>query len=198
VPILARHFLNAANQEYGRNLVFGIGALEALEHFGWPGNIRQLENLVKRAVLMCTDSMIGHALVQEILTDEDGVRQPGGLGADTERGGMPMRSESVPAPRPQSASELAPGPVSGPSSGPVSGAGETPNQPTAGPLTPPPGWDPTLSGLRPYARVRGDEHAEIEAALRRNHGNKTRAALSLGLTPRQLRYRIVKLGIESP
>ena len=62
----------------------------------------------------------------------------------------------------------------------------------------PPGCDPTLSGLRPYARVRGDEHAEIQDALRRNHGNKTRAALSLGLTPRQLRYRIAKLGIESP
>ena len=55
-----------------------------------------------------------------------------------------------------------------------------------------------MSGLRPYARVRGDEHAEIKDALRRNHGNKTRAALSLGLTPRQLRYRIAKLGIESP
>ena len=214
VPILARHFLNAANQEYGRNLVFGIGALEVLERFGWPGNIRQLENLVKRAVLMCTDSMIGRRLVQEILVEEDGVRQPGDLGADTERGGMPMRPdpESAPAPASPSASRSEstagsearpmPGPTSGSAFGPASGSpvepGQTPNQPMATRPVSPPGWDPTLSGLRPYARVRGDEHAEIQDALRRNHGNKTRAALSLGLTPRQLRYRIAKLGIESP
>jgi Nif-specific regulatory protein len=41
--------------------------------------------------------------------------------------------------------------------------------------------------MRPYARVRHDERADIAQALRRHSGNKTRAALSLGLTPRQLR-----------
>jgi Nif-specific regulatory protein len=45
--------------------------------------------------------------------------------------------------------------------------------------------------------VREDEHAQIAQALARCQGNKTRAALTLGLTPRQLRYRIQKLGIGS-
>ncbi|MDX5152095.1 MAG: helix-turn-helix domain-containing protein, partial [Acidiferrobacterales bacterium] len=51
-------------------------------------------------------------------------------------------------------------------------------------------------GIRPYARVRNDEVEEIMTALQVNHGNKTRAAISLGLTPRQLRYRMQKLSIE--
>jgi Nif-specific regulatory protein len=44
--------------------------------------------------------------------------------------------------------------------------------------------------------VREDERTEILAALKRCRGNKTRAALSLGLTPRQLRYRMSKLSIQ--
>ena len=53
-----------------------------------------------------------------------------------------------------------------------------------------------VDGLRPYARVREDETESILEALRRHQGNKTRAAISLGMTPRQLRYRIQKLGLE--
>jgi len=45
--------------------------------------------------------------------------------------------------------------------------------------------------------VRDDESEQIVLALRQASGNKTRAAINLGLTPRQLRYRMVKLGIEA-
>ncbi|MGD2019465.1 MAG: sigma 54-interacting transcriptional regulator [Thiohalocapsa sp.] len=186
VPILARHFLNAANQEYDRNQVFGTGALELLERFGWPGNIRQLENLVKRAVLMSTEAVIRRELIQEILAEEEGIFQPTAAVASTEPGGLtvsPTRDETL-AP-PAQVSHAAVPPEVGESRQPV----------VAGMLGNP--FDSTEPGLRPYARVRHDEREEIEQALRRHHGNKTRAALSLGLTPRQLRYRIVKLGIET-
>ena len=52
------------------------------------------------------------------------------------------------------------------------------------------------SSIRPYAWVRDDESQQIIQALRQAGGNKTRAAINMGLTPRQLRYRMVKLGIE--
>jgi Nif-specific regulatory protein len=48
---------------------------------------------------------------------------------------------------------------------------------------------------RAYNRVSIDEIDIITEALKRTSGNKTRAASVLGMTPRQLRYRLEKLGI---
>lgn len=49
---------------------------------------------------------------------------------------------------------------------------------------------------RPYQRVQEDELGDIMAAINKCSGNKTMAAKVLGLTPRQLRYRLAKLGAE--
>ncbi|UTW47856.1 helix-turn-helix domain-containing protein [Bacterioplanoides sp. SCSIO 12839] len=46
---------------------------------------------------------------------------------------------------------------------------------------------------RPYQRVTGDELSDIRDAIEKCNGNKTMAAKVLGLTPRQLRYRLAKL-----
>jgi Nif-specific regulatory protein len=196
VPILARHFLSAANQEYGRNQVFGPGALELLDGFGWPGNIRQLENLVKRAVLMSMESVIRRELVAEILAEEEGIRQPDSAHAGTEPGGMPVASDPRPAAMPARQDWR------GSAAMPFGAAPSRPDapqhaDPAAGGLGNANPFDVAEPGLRPYARVRHDEREQIERALHHHHGNKTRAALSLGLTPRQLRYRIVKLGIAA-
>jgi Nif-specific regulatory protein len=56
--------------------------------------------------------------------------------------------------------------------------------------------DFSAEGLRPYIKVNENDKGSIVAAMRKHHGNKTRAALSLGMTPRQLHYRIKKLQIE--
>ncbi len=156
VPILARHFLNAANEEYGRNVVFGPGSLELLEHYPWPGNIRQLENLVKRSVLLCMDTLIGRELISQILAEEEGITSPGD---------KPLQEFR-----------------------PASHSNDAPVENTAS-------FNPMQHGIRPYARVSEDEVEQIISALKLNHGNKTRAALSLGLTPRQLRYRMKILNI---
>ncbi|KZZ50881.1 hypothetical protein A3759_24875 [Thalassolituus sp. HI0120] len=50
---------------------------------------------------------------------------------------------------------------------------------------------------RPYQRVQADELTDIHAAIEKCNGNKTMAAKVLGLTPRQLRYRLSKLSEES-
>lgn len=49
---------------------------------------------------------------------------------------------------------------------------------------------------RPYQRVQADELSDIQAAIAKCNGNKTMAARVLGLTPRQLRYRLSKLSGE--
>lgn len=54
IPLLARHFL----QHYATQLAkpvtdFGPEVLDALERHSWPGNIRELENVVQHAVAVC-------------------------------------------------------------------------------------------------------------------------------------------------
>ncbi|MBU2039233.1 MAG: hypothetical protein KKH95_08825 [Gammaproteobacteria bacterium] len=49
---------------------------------------------------------------------------------------------------------------------------------------------------RPYQRVQADELSDIQSAIAKCSGNKTMAAKVLGLTPRQLRYRLSKLSGE--
>lgn len=48
---------------------------------------------------------------------------------------------------------------------------------------------------RPYNWVREDEAEILREAYDRCGGNKTRAAASLGMTPRQFHYRVQKLGL---
>ena len=57
--LLARYFLTRFNQEFGRSFRgFTDDALAALGNHTWPGNIRELENRLKRAVLMSDARMI--------------------------------------------------------------------------------------------------------------------------------------------
>ncbi|MBR9828838.1 MAG: GAF domain-containing protein [Oceanospirillales bacterium] len=70
VRILARHFLLNANREYGRYTLFGKGVMERLESYNWPGNIRQLENVIKRAVLIALEGNISIGDIESILRQE--------------------------------------------------------------------------------------------------------------------------------
>jgi transcriptional regulator with PAS, ATPase and Fis domain len=50
---LANIILKTFKKEHSRpNLTLSGGALDVLQHFSWPGNIRQLKNVVERAVLL--------------------------------------------------------------------------------------------------------------------------------------------------
>ena len=50
---LALHFLRRAADECGKNVVkFDDEALEILESYDWPGNIRELQNVIERAVVL--------------------------------------------------------------------------------------------------------------------------------------------------
>ncbi len=55
IPALARHFLARFAAEEGKPQVRGISAeaLALLQAYTWPGNIRQLENTIFRAMVLC-------------------------------------------------------------------------------------------------------------------------------------------------
>ena len=55
----AKFFLDCANRELGRSIIgFDISATELLQGYSWPGNIRQLKNVIKRATLLANDNYI--------------------------------------------------------------------------------------------------------------------------------------------
>ena len=60
VPLLAQAFLNRFAAETGttEKKRFAPGALRAMENYHWPGNIRELENRVRRAMIMCEGTRI--------------------------------------------------------------------------------------------------------------------------------------------
>ncbi len=55
---LAHQFLVRFNQEYGKDLIFSPRFLAFLEHYDWPGNVRQLENLIERLVITVQEPVI--------------------------------------------------------------------------------------------------------------------------------------------
>ncbi len=59
IPELAEYFISKYNQEFGKRIK-GIdnSALKAFAEYSWPGNIRQLESVIEKAVLMCDSNMI--------------------------------------------------------------------------------------------------------------------------------------------
>jgi two-component system, NtrC family, response regulator len=58
--LLANFFLNRFNREFGRDIRgFTEAAVAALDAHDWPGNVREMENRLKRAVVMAETKMIG-------------------------------------------------------------------------------------------------------------------------------------------
>lgn len=56
---LAQLFLGQLNKKYGFRKEFTFEALELLKEYQWPGNIRELKNLVERAVIISSEDLIG-------------------------------------------------------------------------------------------------------------------------------------------
>jgi len=52
IPVLVDHFLKKFNVQYGRAVDVPSETLQAFVEYEWPGNIRELENAVKRIVVL--------------------------------------------------------------------------------------------------------------------------------------------------
>ena len=69
--LLAHAFARRFAQEHGRSLTLADDALRAIEAHPWPGNLRELENRIKRATIMADGSQI--TALDVGFTDADGV-----------------------------------------------------------------------------------------------------------------------------
>jgi DNA-binding NtrC family response regulator len=60
IPELVTFFITKYNQEFGKRVKdIDETSLKALREYHWPGNIRRLESVIERAILMCESSHIG-------------------------------------------------------------------------------------------------------------------------------------------
>ncbi|PIV82823.1 MAG: hypothetical protein CO150_02000 [Nitrospirae bacterium CG_4_9_14_3_um_filter_53_35] len=59
IPLLARHFLNLYAKENNRSgMTVSREVLEAFINYPWTGNVRELENIIERAVILCKGNEI--------------------------------------------------------------------------------------------------------------------------------------------
>ena len=147
----------------------GPGVLEALRAYSFPGNVRELENVLERALAFANDGVIevGDLSLKAARPGEPGVREPV---APPVIPALPVTPEPAP-PVPAAATVPAPGPVS-------LGPAELP------------------SNLPAY--LEQVERDVIQRALQQTQFNRTQAASLLGISVRQLRYSMQKLEISAP
>jgi len=60
IPLLVAHFLSQCNQNHGgQPKTISDETIQILEHYSWPGNIRELNNFIERMVVLSIGEMIG-------------------------------------------------------------------------------------------------------------------------------------------
>jgi transcriptional regulator with GAF, ATPase, and Fis domain len=60
IMVIAKYFLNRYTEEYGAKVRgFSPNAVIAIKKYNWPGNIRQLENHLKKAVVLSDKTLLG-------------------------------------------------------------------------------------------------------------------------------------------
>lgn len=171
IPMLARFAARHARRVHGLT----PNAMQALMHHDWPGNIRELENILERGVIMAED---GEALdVHHLALVEDVLGAPGMLGV----GRMGELTTDADAAFSALGATAAPHPT---------------GEPTVSTTDDPQAY---VQGLahdllrRNAGGLASVEEALVRAALAQTRGNVSRAARLLGLTRAQMDYRVRKL-----
>jgi transcriptional regulator with PAS, ATPase and Fis domain len=164
IPVFMNHFLHKFNQRDGRRVSgFTSRAIDAMLAYDWPGNIRELENLVERGVVLAPDQ----GAIDTVHLFFGGEQVDGGLLALKRDGSL----HAGPSPL-DAAAEGEPGPHGPQELGQrvmalLSGSGDVSSAP--------------LDQI---------EAALIRSAMARTHDNQSAAARLLGITRAQLIYRL--------
>jgi two-component system response regulator GlrR len=72
IPVLARHFLAKAAEQHNRKVRnISPGALHLLAQAAWPGNVRQLQNVIEKVVALSTSPVISEGLISNALSNQE-------------------------------------------------------------------------------------------------------------------------------
>jgi two-component system, NtrC family, response regulator PilR len=156
IAVLAGHVLQRLSQEANQRFTLSHEAQQALQDYSFPGNVRELENLLQRACALAPTSS---------LQVED-------LAFSALSYSAPRASSTEPSIRNQ--------------------VNASQQEPSASPRKTEREFLPSDIGVY----IDSVERDVLERALERTHYNRTAAAQLLGLTLRQIRYRMARLGIR--
>jgi len=76
IPLLARFFVTKYNQRYGHEVKLMESGVQAMEEYGWPGNVRQLQHLIERLVILVQGSRVDEEAVRDALEAMDARDRP--------------------------------------------------------------------------------------------------------------------------
>jgi formate hydrogenlyase transcriptional activator len=77
IPVLVRHFVAAHSRRMGRNIEkISDETMDALKRWKWPGNIRELENLMERAVILTRGPILYVPLAELENAEEEQDEEP--------------------------------------------------------------------------------------------------------------------------
>lgn len=79
IPLLAAAFLKRYNERYRLDTKLTESGVKALTEFTWPGNVRQLQHMMERMVILAT----GGRITVEAVRDSIEISQPGGSDGET-------------------------------------------------------------------------------------------------------------------
>jgi formate hydrogenlyase transcriptional activator len=71
IPLLTEHFAQEFAQRQGKVIdVIPTQVMNALEHYHWPGNIRELQNVIERGVIMTTGRVLSSHTTKDLIRSE--------------------------------------------------------------------------------------------------------------------------------
>ncbi len=177
IPLLAAYFLDKiAKLNHVKDARFDDSALKALSDYSFPGNVRELENIIERAFTLSENHLIKDS---DLLFNQGVIPKIKQETVLTETHAQDSRQQSAPT----GASVDMP-PASGDK--PALTNTSLPRSSTAA----------RAPGQSLEAYLEAIERQEIEQALLETKWNRTAAAKRLGISFRTLRYRLKKLGLD--
>ncbi|KAA3616506.1 MAG: sigma-54-dependent Fis family transcriptional regulator [Calditrichaeota bacterium] len=74
IALLTQHFIKRFARRFGHEkLELDTGVAETLQNYNWPGNIRELENVLERASVLCENSLVSLADLPPLLNNKKSV-----------------------------------------------------------------------------------------------------------------------------
>ena len=169
VPVLLNHMLRKYGQRHGRVVTGFTGrALDALLSYDWPGNIREMENIVERGVILAPDR--GAIDISHLFTSGEQINTAlFGIGTD----GSLMASKMLDRDQ------------AGAADGEIDRVTRKVNHLLLG-----------LGDEQASTSLDDIETALLKSAVQRAQGNLSAAARTLGITRAQLVYRLKSRGLR--